>query len=614
MILKSISKLFIVKVLSLVLFLNFPVLLLGQEIGKDGLTFQKRKAAYLSNLADPVESMSIQKRRRNLYGWLDKGIYNNIVASAITDLLGPIWLKGIRAHNVDLIMAINDHGNNGDNVIPNSMETTIRNKFDSFVTTGQCFQGINDQKQMYQMAGTYLYTLIYGDKTVPRYGLPDGAENTVHKQKAWPNFTYNGHSYVYNTVSYDARTISRDFIEWALDAWYVQKISPARQREFASQEYTRAFMLAMSAIVHLDPTGPFVTKAQMAADFMAVDYMMFEMQNGAQCSSLGRQDYKYTRRGSAWPIYQYFGLATLEDEERSGQNAAFFYDYRMPNILVDLFNWNDQNKSDWIWTEKYNNSPNIMKTGGGKWNFMTKNYCIGASKGHARTGWQVVIKANSASKTSYLRFWLNNVPLSNEFNPTEETSYLGDFGHQFQNSLYHDGEDGPGGTPVFWVRKRGGETWDDSTKIGDWHFMKEGDVMVTYARSGDNSCVEVVTAGVEHASYADFKAAVAANSTCGNNSFTNSRSQTINDDDEAGRLSPGDRDSSMPFNRLEAWDDNGNQVIDWDGNDVMTIKWRGRTATYDFGSWSSTQATDPLPDPPTAVEVRLRGMNKEEEE
>ncbi len=576
---------------TLIILLLSAQILFGQQTGKDGKTFQARKASYLMNLEDATSSVSESQRIRNLYGWLENGIWNDVVKSAIDSLLygkapneKPHWFSAIRGHNVNLIMVLRKWGpTDGDSTINSTYEDKITNKFDDFISKSRCFQGVNDQKQMYQMASVYMYTLFYGNRNVPNYGVPDGESPTSTKEDAWPDFSYNGHSYFFNNGPYDANTLARDFLEWALDGWYVQKINPATQREFDSPDYSRAFAGAFSALVSLLPSSdPLYTKAKMAVDFMLLDYMLDESQNAGHCGTFGRADYKWTSRNSVYPTYQYFGIGGLEAEERSDINAVWFHDYEPPDLLVDLINMNDQSVSDWLWHTEYN--PGFLHDDDfGKWVYQTKNYCIGSNKGNSKQGWSVVINTEGSNK-NFIRFWINKDSTAPPDN--REGNYLGDKGNQFQNAIFAD----LGGSGNLWVRFHGGVSWDDETTTGGWDFKKDGDVMVAIKIASSTACVEMATVGVEYADYSAFQSAVtgAGGSSCGNDSFKTSRGDVINDDDFAGRLSPGD--ASFPFDRMGTWDGNGNQIIDWNNN-VMTVTLEGNSLTYNFNNWTSSSTT-----------------------
>ncbi len=66
--------------------------------GADGKTFQQRRAEWLNSLPAPTSNIDMDTRHEYFFGWLEKGIYNNVVSETIEDFVGTkFWLYGPRA-------------------------------------------------------------------------------------------------------------------------------------------------------------------------------------------------------------------------------------------------------------------------------------------------------------------------------------------------------------------------------------------------------------------------------------------------------------------------------------------------------------------------------------
>lgn len=69
-------------------------------------------------------------------------------------------------------------------------------------------------------------------------------------------------------------------------------------------------------------------------------------------------------------------------------------------------------------------------------------------------------------------------------------------------------------------------------------------------------------------------------------------------------------DLTVPFNRLETFDHQGNKLINWDTN-VMTVAKHGQTCVYNFNTWEFSPACGGTIEVPINEDVNIDGVVSE---
>ncbi|MFQ5706552.1 MAG: hypothetical protein ACE5HO_03835 [bacterium] len=575
------------------LFFMGDVELPGQSfsVGADGRTYVQRRQDWLESLPAPNSAMTMEKRREYLFGWLEKGVYDTVVAEAIDHWLGDYWFKGIRAQHGYAVFMLLKYGNRGTKILSTAQQETIHSNYLELIEKSGAFGDLNPNKQIYAMVGVYLYTK-YFDSTLsfPVYGHPVSVTSPIPDfyRNSWPDFRYNGRSYTFDSGPYDANQLSKDWIENTLDSWYVGKKSPRGNREFDSIDYHRAFPGAMALLWSLlDDGDPLKDKAKMAGDLMLLDAIMDIGNANAWGSTVGRGDYTFTARNPIFPTYIYWGAA--EDVTRFDVKALYIVNYVPPPLLVDVGVLTDERDDYWHFHMENNGHQLLSDPRFGKWDFVTKNYNIGSNVGSRNSGWQVVVRGRK--KESFIRFWINADPVAPP--STKETGYLGLRGRQYRNAIFAD----IGSQPYYWERKSDAN-WDLDETQGGWTFRKLGLTMVALKLGMVSAAVELATEGVDYATWSVFKNAIKSNALLADDYYRTSRGTKISSNDYCGLDSPGD--CNFPFKRMETIDNQGNKIVSWNNN-IMTVTRHGQTAIYDFNNWTFNENyQDAVPGPPAA--------------
>jgi hypothetical protein len=544
-------------------------------VGRDCLTFEQRKTLVLNNTPSPESFDNYAdpfKAARDYYPiWLEKGMYNTTISDITEHIIKTWWTqgKGQQSHYAFMVFAAIKY----ENLIPQTDRSMILNKYSDWIQTSKMFGGVNDQKQVNAMVGTYIYAEFFNNSIeFPTYG-----DGMPEKESAWPDFSYNGRTYTFGGGPYNAKLLSGDWLERQFDAWYVRNIGSRGNMEWDSPNYSRGFEFGPSVLYSaLGNNHPFKTKAKMATDLMLLDWILdFGNSNGLG-GTFGRSQYKYTRDINKFPVYEYWGMS--RSAGRFSCKAAWCLDYKPNNVMVDLAVLTDEDDNYFQIHKEFNDNSMFQGNVKGKWNFITKNYSLGSADG----GWQAVINAGD---NKFIRCFINDTAIEPDDN--HQGTHIGKRGRQFKNSMFINTSN----EPHYW--QMGDGSWDQQETIGNWHFRKEGKSMVAFSLGTSKAAFEIVTEGVEFPSFTSFKDAIITNASLGSNFYINSRGDRIDSDDFCGFDNPGD--CQFPFKRMTTVDNSGNSLLAWN-NDVMIASKNGQSYTYDFNDWTLESGGTPPPD------------------
>ncbi|MCH7729953.1 hypothetical protein IID21_00320 [Patescibacteria group bacterium] len=600
----------------------FPFRALAQTggVGADGKTFEERKKDWLNFVPQPSSEMDMTTRRRYLFSWLEKGIYNNVVSESIQDFVGGYWLGGIRAQGGYAVMILKKYGQKGSGLISSNDESKIKNRYRRSIENSGFFGHLNPNKQVYAMVGTYLYTHYYENSLqFPVYGYPtsqDPSNLPSYYQDQWPTFSYGGRTYKFGSGPYNAQQLSRDWLLWAFDKWYVGKSPSKGPREFDSIDYARAFPGATALLWSLAPNSDqaIKTRAKMATDLLLLDSVL-DFSANSWGGTMSRADYYWMGRSPIFPMHIYWGMG--EDTDRFDVRVLYQVGYVPPDVIIDAGVLTDEADNYWYWHTEHQANGLLNQWEFGKWNFVTKNYNIGSNVGWGKRGWQVNVKG--PGRKAFIRLWVNQddtEPVS-----TSEGSHMGNKGRQFRNAIFAD----VGSQPFLW-EKRVKTDWDkDEIDSGiqcsnvasstwrcsgsGWIFRKKDKSMVAISLGAKTASAEVATEGVEYSNWNAFKGAVRANASLTTGSYTTSQGSTIGKEDYCGLNAPGD--CQFPFERMNTQDFRGNKIVEWLAGDKMRVSLRGKTCTYDFSKWTySGSCGEKVPGPtdtPTPTPSKVEG-------
>lgn len=553
---------------------SFTTLTAAQSgaVGADGKTFQQRRSAWLNSLPAPTSSIDMSTRHEYFFGWLEKGIYNSTVSETIKDFVGTsFWLRGPRAPAAYAAALLLRYGTQGTGIISSSDEKTIKDRYQKTIETSNLFGHLNNNKGILAMVGVYLYT-SYFDKSirVPIYGYPEylDPDPPSYYRPHWKNFSYNGNSYEYGKGPYNAFELSRDWLMWRMDGWFVRKSSPYGNRESDSINYARHFPHALMILAQFAPENSMRQRAEMTADIALLDFLM-DFSANSQGGTIGRTDYRHMDRTPQFPLQVFWGLSTNENAKWDIA-ALYSLNYQPSDLIVSLGNFSEDWRFHMEYNERLNNNPGM-----GKWNYLTALYNMGGSVGQAKQGWSVNVKGPGTS--GFIRFFIN----SNSAEPDnkQETNYQGESGWQYKNAMFVN----VGKAPYYWEFKNNA-SWDDQSSESGWQFKRLGNVYVAIRMGSKAASVELAQKGVDYASYGAFKDAVKKNASLTYNSYTTSKGVTIGKTDYCGLYSPGD--CSFPFDPYET-ESSAGKLIDWK-NDVMTVTKNGLSCVYNFNNWTTS--------------------------
>jgi hypothetical protein len=537
--------------------------------GADGKTFQQRRAEWLNSLPAPTSSIDMDSRHEYFFGWLEKGIYNNVVSETIENFVGTnFWLYGPRAPASYAAALLLRYGENGTGLISSSDEKAIKDRYENTIETSSLFGHLNPNKEILVMVGVYLYTSYYDSSiTLPIYGYPTHLNDPPqYYQSHWKRFSYNGNSYQYGGGPYNALELSRDWLMWRMDGWFARKISPYGNREFDSINYHRHFPHALMILAQFAPENSMRTRAKMAADVALLDFLM-DFSANSQGGTIGRTDYKHMDRTPQFPLDAFWGISSNEDAKWDIA-ALYSLNFEPSDLIISLGKFEENWRFHMEYNERLNHNPGM-----GKWNYLTPNYNIGGSAGYPKQGWTVNIKG--PGRTGFIRFFINSDSVAPD--DKQEDNYHGERGLQFRNAIFAN----IGKTPHYW-EFRNSASWDEQSTESGWEFKRLGDVYVAIRLGSRTASVEIAEKGVDYSSYVAFKTAVKQNASLSGSSYTTSTGITIDSNDTCGLNSPGDCD--FPFDGLETESSHG-KLIDWH-NDVMTLSKDGLSCTYNFNNWS----------------------------
>ena len=537
--------------------------------GGDGKTFQQRRTEWLNSLPAPTSSIDEDTRNEYFFGWLEKGIYNNVVSETINKFVGTnFWLYGPRAPAAYAAALLLRYGENGTGIISSSDEKAIKNRYENTIETSSMFGHLNPNKELLVMVGVYLYTSYYDSNiTVPIYGYPTHlTDPPSYFQSHWKSFSYNGNSYQYGGGPYNALELSRDWLMWRTEGWFARNTSPYGNREFDSINYHRHFPDALMILAQFAPESSVRSRAKMAADVTLLDFLM-DFSANSQGGTIGRTDYKHMDRTPQFPLDVFWGISSNEDAKWDIA-ALYSLNYEPSDLIVSLGNFDE----GWRFHEEYNQRLNHNE-GTGKWNFLTPLYNIGSSAGYPKQGWNVNIKG--PGRTGFIRFFINSDSVAP--NDKQEDNYQGERGNQFRNAIFAN----IGKTPHYWEFKNSAD-WDAESSESGWQFKRLGDVFAAIRLGSRPASVELAQQGVDYGSYSAFKDAVKQNASLSDSSYTTSKGVTIGKNDLCGLDSPGD--CTFPFDGLETRSSHG-KLIDW-SNEVMTLSKDGLTCAYNFNNWT----------------------------
>lgn len=572
----------------LILFLAIATNLFAQR-GEDGLTYVQRRQQWLKSVPHPTQNLSDEKKRLYFSAWLQKGIYNATVSDALHSILGNFWKTGGRSHHGYMVGLIVKYGSKGLGLIDPNDEMAVRNRYeDDLILKAGVFEDVNPNKQLWAMAGIYLYAHYFNrDIQFPVYGhrLSVQATDMLRAKQNWPSFSYGGRTYLFGNGPFNAKQLAEDYIKHKLQVWIL-----AGNRELDSLNYHRAFVGSMLLIYDMAQDNDFKTRARMGAELAMLDAIM-DFGGSEWGGTLGRTDFGRIGKESVFPFYEYFGLSE-ENGSRPDIKVLYTFDYEPPALLVDLAVLTDENDDYYHFHREHHASGLKNDSGKGKWNYVTRFYNLGSNVGGHNSGWQAAIRGSRPG--TFIRLWIND---TENFGDKTETRYLGSEGRQFRNALFAK----IGGRPVIHERKKD-QAWDNEDFESGWRFKRLDKVFVAIGIAETAASVEMAIQGVDYSSYRAFKSAVKSHAFLSETSYTTSKGVTIDNNDECGLDRPDD--CSFPFKRMET-SYAGGKMIRW-ANDVMTVHYHGRTLTYDFKNWQTDMppTTDTPPTRPTNVQVK----------
>ncbi len=395
-----------------------------------------------------------------------------------------------------------------------------------------------------------------------------------------PPFSYNGNSYVGNN-SYDAKTILRDYLEFMMDDW----LQHGTDEDLSPADYYRYQIHSIALLVDFAPDGHIRNKAKMLLDWMVFHYGIGISANHL-AGGHGRHYDNFEWGGQdSYPVGIYFNLNPDPMTRWYSNTDPYVSSYRPPKFAAEFFesiNGSARTESD----SYYRILRGHVGALGDRYDYITANYNLGGTK--FGTGWELNVKASGKPLKI---FYCNGVPLSKDkacmSEPFTGTSLryllkLGENGSQVRNALFFKSNQG------YIHEVLEGNTWDEQSNESGWEFRRKGNVAVAMLIGPDDGALEVVTIGVEYASYNDFKNAVKSNAVLTSGQFKTSEGRLIRD----GDVDYGPEFTKLPFDRLEVWEGHVGQsdekkVVDWNSN-IMTVNKNSQLYSYDYNQWIYT--------------------------
>lgn len=558
--------------------------------GADDLTYSQRRQKWLNSVPQPKSSLPDDEKRLYFSAWLQKGIYNDVVSEGLRSIIGDFWMTGGRSHHGYLAALLVKFGSKGMNLIDPQDELAIHGKYaQKLILSSGVFEDINPNKQMWAMAGVYIYTHYFNKNlSFPIYGRRVNSDNQQLMKKNWPSFSEGGNTYAFGDGPYKAKQLAEDYIKHQLKVLYL-----GGNREMDSLNYHRAYVGSMLLLYDMAEDQDLRRRARMGAELAMLDAIM-DYGGSEWGGTLGRTDFSRMEKESVFPFYEFFGVGQ-ENDTRPDIKFLYTLSYEPPELLVDLAVLKDE-RDDYFHFHKENHNSTLKNASDkGKWNYVTPFYNLGSNVGGINSGWQATVRGNRPGR--FIRFWIN-ASQDSDFNKKTETRYLGHGGRQFRNALFVD----TGDKPIYHERLKS-QKWDSESVEDGWHFKRLNNVFVAIRLDQTTASVEFALKGVDYDSKEDFKTAIKRYAFLTEDSYTTSKGVTIEKNDYCGFEKPGD--CPFPFKRMETQSENG-QIIQW-SNNVMTVSYNGKSLVYDFKKWKADDPpiTDRPPDRPRNVRIRV---------
>ena len=463
----------------------------------------------------------------------------------------------------------------------------------------------------------FLYTLEY-----------DVDATTVWPAGTYTDLTftssYSGKRYVPGN-RYNSYELSRDWLFEAMNTW--TKIGSSELdgnysgltihsmlmlHDFADRPLSR-----LGGRAH--PDGIEMKKrAKMTLDLLLLDQMM-DFSANHRGGVFGRS-YRYNVVNDAWKSFYhaYFGI------DKGGTDCdgdAYVSSYRVPHIIEDMANLNDETNAYWhIHTE--NNRVNTDDRYG-KWTFITKHFNLGAD-GPDGNSWQLSIYSEDGwgSRAGQpFRLWIDSKPSSADPNESIDPQTTTGNGRlfQFRNAAFlnlwggghvHVCLNGNSFDIGHEQLKKASEYAQDFSIGSGWNFFKENKVALALRLdSGKLGGLEVViidpNVDADHCypSFQAFQEAVHKNCVVTDNSFKTSRGYVIEGNSSGGKVN-GQPIWTFPFKRMETVDYRGNKMISWQNN-IMIVSKNNVEHVYDFNNWKFYDSGFPGDITPPAVPTNV---------
>lgn len=560
-----------------------------------GATFEDRRQAYINNQGHYWENNVPQDYPHYfiqcVWAWLERGTDPDKVSEEI----GFLTYNHPDGQNDNDSYPYNNYWNAGDqpakvmalrillqyrDKISESDAQKILNRESSMPNKRGAFSGGTPNFAIRSSVAAYLYLAHYGD--------PDRMVLFPEtNDSGWPpEFTYKGHHYVPNT-HYPGLQLFYDWLNWYLD----HMVSEGTDEDFGS--YYHAQTQAVSLLYDFCPEAFLKRKAKMVMDFLLLNAGIsfsanqFGGGHGRMYAILEGEGTDYF----PWYMYWNFGTTNIVTRYNRPFTETFVSGYRMPELIEELIEMKGEGEDYYRIVRGYN--PSLKTTTSihsypYRYVFVTPYYNLGgAGEG---SGWELNIKADKVP----FKLWIDNEQT------VDADGYLGSRGKcgaQDKNAMFVRI-----GNPQLHVLL-GQNNWSSQREEGDWQFFRKDSVVVAVNLGSSSAALEVCTIGVDYPTYADFREAIESNARLEVNRFVTSKGREITEE----FVHYGDDYNRLPFDRLEAWDNEGNKIIDWNNN-VMTVEYKGRTLSYNFRSWRLYEDGNPVmdydsPAPPTSVSV-----------
>lgn len=452
----------------------------------------------------------------------------------------------------------------------------------------------------------------------------------------WPTGTYSdltftssfsGKKYIPGR-RYNSYELSRDWLFEAMDTW--TKIGSSEldgnYTGLAIHSLLLLYDFADRPLQRLGdrshPDGIEMKKrAKMTLDLLLLDQIM-DFSANHRGGVFGRA-YRYNVVHDAWKSFYhaYFGI---DKGGTDWDGDAYVSSYRVPSLIGDLANLNDETNAYWhIHTE--NNKVNTDEHFG-KWTFITRHFNLGAD-GPDGNSWQLSIfsEDDQGPRTGQpFRLWID--AKSSSADPNESIDPLTTTGNgrffQYRNAaflnLWNGGHvhmclDGNSFDIGHDQLKKASQYAQDYSIDKGWKFFRENKVAIALRLDdGKTGAMEVViidpNSSSDHCypSFQEFQTAVNQNCVITDYSFKTSRGDVIEGSASGGKVN-GQPIWTFPFKRMETVDYRGNELISWQNN-IMVIKKNNDQFVYDFNNWEFYDSGFPgdivPPAPPANVQIR----------